>query len=233
MPQCMFENCLALASKECMIDTTERDLVWTLACDDCAVNAVKSLPLTADGKYKLHADKCRSCGLYDGAHEVDCLAVQHAAREKLQAECDHQSGTVTRTTGDPPGAPCCRRCGLELLELLRPPAREPSESWAAFLPTVHVGGALPVTFRADGDYVVVEVIVSFVPPPPQAPSDLTKIPIAIAEGFPVPVSARYRLPPFSPVNAADFLRDIVRQIYHHEIDEQLHVNGQRPFAPEH
>lgn len=54
MPQCMFEDCLALASKECLIDTMEGDLVWTLACDGCAVDAVKSLPLQADGRYKLH-----------------------------------------------------------------------------------------------------------------------------------------------------------------------------------
>lgn len=53
------------------------------------------------------------------------MAVQRASREKLQAECDHQSGTVTRTTGDPPGPPCCGRCGLELPELPKPPAREP------------------------------------------------------------------------------------------------------------
>jgi len=45
------------------------------------------------------------------------------------------------------------------------------ESWAVFLPTVHVGGALPVTFRADGDHVVVEVVVPFVPPEPQLSAD--------------------------------------------------------------
>lgn len=106
------------------------------------------------------------------------------------------------------------------------------ERWAAFLPTARVGGALPVTFRADGDHVVVEVIVPFVSSPPQAPSDLTRIPIAIAEGFPVPLSARYKLPSYS-ADAADFLRGLVRQIYHHEIDEQFLVNNHRPFAPEH
>lgn len=108
-------------------------------------------------------------------------------------------------------------------------------SWAAFLPTVRVGGALPVTFRPDGDHVVVEVIVPYVPPEPQPSFDLTltKIPLGIAEGFPVPLAMRYKLPTFSPVNAAHFIRHIVREIYHHEIDEQLHVDGSRPFAPEH
>jgi hypothetical protein len=48
-------------------------------------------------------------------------------------------------------------------------------SWASFLPTVRVGGALPVTFRSDGDYVVVEVIVPYVPPPPQLSTDPSKI----------------------------------------------------------
>ena len=117
-------------------------------------------------------------------------------------------------------------------------------SWAAFLPTVRVGGALPVTFRQDGDYVVVEVIVPYVPPEPSCPptawidaaasaSGPRKIPIAIAEGFPVPIAARYRLPAFQVANAADFLRHITREIYKHEIDEQLRVAGSRPFAPEH
>lgn len=105
--------------------------------------------------------------------------------------------------------------------------------WAAFLPTVRVGGALPVTFRPDGDHVLVEVIVPFVPPPSQASADSNKIPLAIAGGFPVPLTARYKLPAYSPVSAAHFLRHIVREIYHHEIDEQFHVDDQRPFAPDH
>ena len=49
------------------------------------------------------ARRCGSCGRPGGGHEVDCQRVQRLEREKLQAECDHQSGTVTRTTGDPPG----------------------------------------------------------------------------------------------------------------------------------
>ena len=57
-----------------------------------------------------------------------------------------------------------------------------------------------------------------------------KIPIAIAEGFPVPLAARYRLPLFSPDTAAHFLR---HEIYQHELDEQLRVGDTRPFAPEH
>ncbi|HSX23252.1 MAG TPA: hypothetical protein VLE97_10815 [Gaiellaceae bacterium] len=110
-------------------------------------------------------------------------------------------------------------------------------SWATFLPTVRVGGALPVTFRLDGDHVAVEVVVPYVPPPdrelPPEPRTATKIPIRIAEGFPVPLVGRHRLPPFSAVDAASFLRDIVRQIYLHEIDEQLRVGGDRLFAPDH
>ena len=106
-------------------------------------------------------------------------------------------------------------------------------SWSAFLSAVQVGGALPVTFRPEGDHVLVEVIVPYVAPPPKPRDDPSKIPLSIAEGFPVPISARYRLPAFSRVNAKHFLRYIVREIYHHEIDEQLRVDGQRPFAPEH
>jgi len=106
-------------------------------------------------------------------------------------------------------------------------------SWAAFLPTVRVGGALPVTFRMDGDRVAVEVIVPYVPPDPQPTADPSKIPIAIAEGFPVPLTMRYRLPAYSPANAAHFIRHLVREIYNHEIDEQLRVNDKRPFAPDH
>lgn len=66
--------------------------------------------------------------------------------------------------------------------------------WADFLSTVRVGGALPVTFRPDGDHVIVEVIVPYVPPETQAPAEPNKIPIRIAEGFPVPLTARYKLP---------------------------------------
>lgn len=72
--------------------------------DDCNIAAVGG------------ARRCSSCGRPGGGHEVDCRRVQRLEREKLQAECDHQSGTVTRTTGDPPGPPCCGRCGLELPE---------------------------------------------------------------------------------------------------------------------
>ena len=118
------------------------------------------------------------------------------------------------------------------------------ESWAAFLPTVRVGGSLPVTFRHEGDYVVVEVVVPYVAPSPAAQVAAwvdteaaapgpRKIPISIADGFPVPLAARFRLPAFSEATAARFLRDIVRQIYRHEIDEQLRVGDDRPFAPEH
>lgn len=61
------------------------------------------------------ARRCASCGRPGGGHEVDCLKVRRMEREKLQAACDHrvEYGT-TRTTGDPPGPPCCGRCDLEL-----------------------------------------------------------------------------------------------------------------------
>lgn len=126
---------------------------------------------------------------------------------------------------------------------LESPPLEPHdiESWAAFLPTVRVGGALPVTFRAEGHYVVVEVIVPYEPPEPGKPelklftdNDVGgKIPIAIAKGFPVPLAARYKLPPYHDESAARFVRYLVRQIYLHEVDEQLRVSDTRPFAPEH
>ncbi len=124
---------------------------------------------------------------------------------------------------------------LETEERGEPQPLDPRDraSWAAFLPTVRVGGALPVTFRSDGDHVVVEVIVPYVPPALQPSADPNKIPITIAEGFPVPLTMRYRLPAYSTTNAAHFIRHLVREIYHHEIDEQLRVDGSRPFAPEH
>jgi hypothetical protein len=113
--------------------------------------------------------------------------------------------------------------------------------WAAFLSSVRVGGSLPVSFRPDGDHVVAEMIVPYVPPEPKPDLEPVgvpcKIPLAIAEGFPVPVSARIKLPPYSPADApadaVQFIRDLVREIYHHEIDEQIFVGGRRPFAPEH
>lgn len=49
----------------------------------------------------------------------------------------------------------------------------------------------------------------------------------------MPLTARYRLPPYSPDTAAHFLRQIVRAIYRHEIDEQLRVGEHRPFPPHH
>lgn len=124
-----------------------------------------------------------------------------------------------------------------LLEVIvtEPQSLEPHdiESWATFLLTVHVGGSLPISFRADGSHVVVEMIVPYVQPDPQPLADPNKIPIRIAEGFPVLFSARYRLPAFVPANVAHFLRQIVRTIYLHEIDEQFRVGDTRPFAPEH
>ncbi len=107
------------------------------------------------------------------------------------------------------------------------------EHWAAFLPTVRVGGGLPVTFRLDGDHVLAEVIVPYVQPEDRPLENPNKIPLRIAEGFPVPVSARFRLPPFSQPDAAKFLRQVVRQLYHHEIDEQFRIGEVRTFAFEH
>ena len=117
-----------------------------------------------------------------------------------------------------------------------PESFNPSDraSWAAFLSTVRVGGALPTTFRADGDHVLIEVVVPYVPPEAQDAPDPTKIPLQIAEGFPVPLSARYKLPPYHDAeHAAAFVRHVVREIYLHEVDEQLRVDGNRPFAPKH
>jgi hypothetical protein len=122
---------------------------------------------------------------------------------------------------------------------LEGPPLEPHDvaSWAAFLPTVRVGGALPVTFRPDGDHVVTKVVVPYVPSESESAADSSettrKIPIKIAEGFPVPLTGRHRLPRYSPDTATRFLRQIVRAIYQHEIDEQLRVGDERPFAPEH
>lgn len=126
---------------------------------------------------------------------------------------------------------------------LEGPPLEPHdvEHWSAYLPTVRVGGALPMTFRVDGHYVVVEVIVPYEPPEPQGPElklfvdkeGRDKIPLAIAKGLPVPLAARYKLPPYHEESASRFIRHIARQLYLHEVDEQLHVDGRRPFAPEH
>ncbi len=112
---------------------------------------------------------------------------------------------------------------------------DPSDiaSWADFLSTVRVGGGLPVTFRPDGDHVVVEVIVQYVQPERLEAPDPNKIPLLIAEGFPVPLTARFKLPAYHTENAADFVRHIVREIYLHEVDEQLRVGDRRPFAPDH
>jgi len=58
---------------------------------------------------------CRSCGLRDGAHEADCRKAAADDRTELQATCDHRREYgATQTTGDPPGPPCCGRCGKEL-----------------------------------------------------------------------------------------------------------------------
>lgn len=164
--------------------------------------------------------------------------MRQRSREESQAPCDHAAHGITRTTGDVPGPPCCGGCGLDLSDVLEsffgPDNRA---KWTAFLPTVNIGGALPVTFRIDDDHVVVEMIVPYVPPelPPEPPptEQRNKIPVQLAEGFPIPVSGRFPLPPFAPTNAAEFLRQIVREIYHHEIDEQFRVDGKRPFAFEH
>jgi hypothetical protein len=128
-----------------------------------------------------------------------------------------------------------------------PPPLEPHDiaSWTTFLPTVRVGGALPVTFRVDGSHVVVEMMVPYMPrveaemtvpcgTPGHKPSaDPCKIPLTISEGFPVPLTARYQLPAFSPDTATHFLRQIVGLSCQHEIDEQLRVGDIRPFNPGH
>jgi hypothetical protein len=114
-------------------------------------------------------------------------------------------------------------------------------SWAAFLPTVRVGGALPVAFRLDGSHVVAETLVPYMQPvetkmtvPFGAPrADPSKIPLTLPEGFPVPLTARYQLPAFSPDIAAHFLRQIAGLSYQHELDEQLRVGDLRPFNPGH
>jgi hypothetical protein len=89
--------------------------VRNLEPDDCDIAAVGG------------ARRCSSCGRPGGGHEIDCQRARRLEREKLQAECNHRSETVTRTTGDPPGPPCCGRCGLELSKLREPreSAREP------------------------------------------------------------------------------------------------------------
>lgn len=58
---------------------------------------------------------CSTCGRRDGGHDPDCMRGRRLERELLQAECDHRAeyGTI-RTTGDPPGPPCCGRCGFHL-----------------------------------------------------------------------------------------------------------------------
>jgi len=106
--------------------------------------------------------------------------------------------------------------------------------WVAFFATVRIGGAIPITFHVDGDHVVAEAIVPYVEPEPRAsdPAPLSgkvKIPLRFAEGFPVPISARIKLPAYTPDDAAAFVRDIARQIYLHELDEQLRIDGARPF----
>lgn len=153
------------------------------------------------------------------------------------ADADHWGNTIRHAMVD-----AAMILHTEAAQLERPPL-EPHDiaSWAAFLPTVRVGGALPVTFWLDGDLVVAEVIVPYVRPAPREPelklfidNDAGgKIPLAIAEDFPVPLAARYRLPRYSLDTATHFLRQIVRAIYQHEIDEQLRVGDIRPFAPRH
>ncbi len=148
------------------------------------------------------------------------------------ATCDRCGGDGNGDLHDVRLCPACRDGGLRVRGSQ---ALEPHDiaSWAAFLPTVRVGGALPVTFRPDHDYVVVETLVPYVAPPARAPADPNKIPLTLPDGVLVPLTARYLLPCYSPDGAAGFLRHIVREIYQHEIDEQLRVGDGRPFAPEH
>ena len=118
----------------------------------------------------------------------------------------------------------------------RPLDPDDRRRWADFLSTVRVGGALPVTFRLDDEHLVVEVVVPYMPPELPEVRDATgtyKIPLQIAEGFPVPLTSRFKLPAFHAGNAADIVRHVVRAIYLHEADEQLCVGDRRPFAPEH
>lgn len=114
--------------------------------------------------------------------------------------------------------------------------------WSAFIASARVGGAIPVSFLMQDDFVVLEAFVPYVSPDsassdPAICSDLNvgafpiRIPIQIADGFPVPVSGRCRLPPFVNESlSASFLRDLVRQLYLHEIDEQFRLADRRPFA---
>ena len=129
--------------------------------------------------------------------------------------------------------------GIPIVYSMQPLDPSDLARWAGFLPTVRVGGALPVTFRLEDTYVIVEVTVPYVPPGvPCTMQDTTapgplRIPLLIAEGFPVPLAARFKLPPFRAESAVNFIRHIVHEIYHHEADEQLRVGDRRPFAPEH
>lgn len=102
--------------------------------------------------------------------------------------------------------------------------------WGAFLASVRVGGAIPVTFRLDDDCVVMEAIVPYVPPEPAQSADPNRIRLQIAEGFPVPISSCVKLPPFDARRAVHFVRRLVQKLYLHEVDEQLRVSGRRPFV---
>jgi hypothetical protein len=148
-------------------------------------------------------------------------------------DLDQAAGATERFVHDDPRF---ASCDIPIVTELQPLNPSDLASWSHFLSTVRVSGALPVTFRTDGDHVVIEVVVPYVPPEMPEVRNIPgphKIPLLIAEGFPVPLTARFKLPAYNPENAANFVRHLVREIYLHEVDEQLCIGGCRPFTPKH
>lgn len=89
--------------------------------------------------------------------------------------------------------------------------------WAEFIPRLAVAGALPMQFVLFDDAIEVHVTV---------PDLVTGRPLDLFRALPVPEWT-------DEADALDWVRDQVLWFYRHEAEEQIQLDGCRPFYPRH
>lgn len=89
-------------------------------------------------------------------------------------------------------------------------------SWGELLPSVAVGGALPVSFAIGADSH--QCVISMTVP-------------CVDTGRHILISRTVPLPPYEAGHAEQWVRAQVHWFYRHEADEQVRINGRRPFEP--
>lgn len=117
------------------------------------------------------------------------------------------------------------------------------QKWRAFLSTVRVGGALPISFEVvDGcacrercpdrsTHIRASMIVPHVGSPEPDPT-ATRFPVRLAKGLLIPVERTTAVPQWTDqADASEWVRCQVIWFYRHEAEEQIEIDGVRVFEP--